>query len=270
MELPVAPESYEPTTEALVRAVKRVEAILARVSAQESSLGGATVFVNPERAGVVWENFAADLRTSDEMDAQGVLDEVRSHYATMGVACCSLDAAGGDWQPGLAEAATGAGYRAVTCHVYLLKRHRPSKKVNESVQVIPARASYKEVGALFAGMARDEYGAEGGVAADMAQSMVDQLDEPRLELFLGRLDGGPVGVAGVTTLGQMGVVYPAYTGLSGRGQGVGPTLMTHTLDHCARALMGQVLLMRVEGCPSIGFYEGLGFERVGSYVKYVL
>ena len=111
-------------------------------------------------------------------------------------------------------------------------------------------------------MAAQEFNADPPLARDYADTMIDQLDEPRLELFLGRLDGQPVGVAGVTTLGQIGVIYPAYTDNNHRGKGIAATLMSHTLDHCARALMDQIVIERSDNCPSIGFYESLGFRGV--------
>jgi GNAT superfamily N-acetyltransferase len=95
------------------------------------------------------------------------------------------------------------------------------------------------------------------------------LDEPRLERFLARLDGRPVAIAGVLALGQIGVIDPCYVSPPLRGQRIGPTLMAHVLEYCHRALFEQVILRRADGCPSIPFYEGLGFERLVSYTKYV-
>ncbi|MCX5658279.1 MAG: GNAT family N-acetyltransferase [Planctomycetota bacterium] len=268
MELPIAKQSYLPSPDALVRGVKRANAVLARAIAGEEALPGATAFFDPARPGVDLANFAADLHVPPESDAANVVAAVREHYRSHDLRCASLDSAESAWPAGLAGAAEAAGLRAVRWHVMLLQGYRPPARVNERLQIIPARAIYAQLPEIFGLFARLEHRADDAAAGLIARALVDQLDEQRLDLFVARLDGKPVGFAGVLGLGQMGVIQAAFTDPNCRGQSVGSTLMSHLLDHCGRALFEQVILERHEGCPSIPFYTGLGFTPVAEFVRY--
>jgi hypothetical protein len=120
-------------------------------------------------------------------------------------------------------------------------------------------------------MARRRWGAGGdaGLAEDLARTMLDRLDEPRLELFLGRLGGRPVALAGVVNLGDVGVLVPACTESDPPADDVAPTILAHTLEHCARAGFRQVVLERHEDCPTIPFYAAMGFAESARHVRYV-
>lgn len=267
MELPIAPQSYLPTAEALVRAVQRARAILARTAAEETALDGATAFTNPDRPGVRSLNFAADLQAPGGTDGQRVVTEVLNHFEPRGSPCHFLESAEAAWPAPLEQAAHQHGFQASLKHVLLLSQYKAPARQNQGLQTVPARAAYRELPGFYRSMARHEFRADDRLAGDFAATMIDWLDEPRLELFLARLDNQPVGVAGVLTLGQIGVVSPAYTDPAARGQGVAATLMAHTLNHCARAQMEQIVLQRSDGCYSIRFYESLGFSRVASYTR---
>jgi len=268
MELPIAPQSYQPSAEALLRAAKRARIILARMVADETQLDSATVFTNPDRSQIHLANFAVDLRLPENTAAQDACDEVAQHFAQRGCPCHCWDSNDLAWPQEIAQQLEAQGYRPTTQHLYLLNRFTPPGRINDQLQIIPARSAYNQLPQFFREMATQEFNADPQLAGDYAQVMIDQLDEPRLELFLGRLDGQSVGIAGVITLGQIGVIYPAYTDNHHRGRGIAATLMSHTLDHCARALMDQVILERPDGCPSIGFYESLGFQAVTTYTQY--
>ena len=269
MELPISQQSYQPTPDALMRAVRRAGSILARTMADEAPLDTATAFTNPARPTVHGANYATDVRLPQDLDAHTALGLILDHYDMQNTPCHALESADTVWPDTLSEAIEARGYRPVTQHVYLLHRHTPrATAAHPTMKIIPARAAYGQVHSFYQAMARDEYRIEGQPADDLADSMADHLDESRLELFLCWLDGQPVGSAGVITLGQIGVIQPAYTDAQHRGRGIAGALMSHTLDHCARSLMQQVILERTEGCPSIGFYESIGFRLVGSYVRY--
>jgi len=269
IQLPIVQPQHIPSADAMVRAVKRAGVIAARTGAQETPLQAATALTNASRPGVWSENFATDLLLPDGTDATTVWDEVATHFEGHGVPCHLLEAVEEPWPEALAQWAEDRGYQPVIQQVYLLANHPPPDRLNSDLQIIPARAAYGELGGFYHSMARDEYGAGPQQATDWAGAMIDRLDEPRLELFLGRIAGVPVGVAGVTTLGQIGVVSEAYTDKRYRGGGVASGLINHTLDYCARAQMGQVILSRSKGCPSIGFYESVGFKKIASYTQYV-
>lgn len=268
MELPIAKQSYLPSTDALVRAIKRAGVVLARTLTEEEPLESATVFADTARAGVGLACIAADVRVPEGFDAAGAVDEILTTFSRRGLQCETLDSADLIWPEGVGAALESKGYRAVTHHVYVLEGYKPPAKLNPQLQVIPARSLFSVIPAFFAMLAKAEHGADDAAATRYAQALIDQLDEPRLDLFAGRLDGKIMGIAGVVTLGNLGVVYPAFTDPAARGKGVAGTLMDYLIDHCSRAQFERVLLDRVDGCPAIPFYESLGFKSVARYVRY--
>lgn len=267
MELPIAPQSYRPTTDALVRAVKHARATLALTWADQTPLSGATALSDSNRPDVRRVNYAVDLHLPDGLEAVEVIREILTHYRQRGVSCQGLESAQAHWPPSLAQAAQSQGFVAVTKRVFLLDRHVPCPE-NHDLQVIPARAVYRQLNDFFLCMVRQQIHAQETVARDLAGVLVDGLDDPRTHYFVGRLNGHIVGVAGVTTLGQIGVIHPAYTQPHVRGRAVATTLMARTLDHCSRSLNQSVVIERTSGCPSIGFYERIGFCAVTSYTSY--
>lgn len=270
MQLPIAAESYRPSNDALIRAVKRTRAILARTGADETQLVCSTAFTHAPRPGVRVLNLALNVRTEANHDAPAALDELFAHYDAAGVACETLDANDAAWPEGFDAALTARGYAARNRQLLLVQQYAPPTDANDALQVIPARAAYAHARTLFHTMAGADHGLTGRCADDLADALIDQLDEPRVELMLGLLDGAPAACAGVVTLGQQGVIVPAYVAPDARRKGLGRTIMMHVLDHCVRAGFEQALLDRGEGCYSIPMYEALGFAPIGGYVRYYL
>ena len=268
MELPIAPQQNQPSPDAMVRAVRRARMIVARMVGEETALGRATAFTNRDRPGVRLANCAFEVEARQEGNEPSVLREIKAHFEQHGVTCHTIDAGAADWPPALVSQFESGGYGGRKKTVFLMRDYRRPAGIHEDLQVIPARAAYGELRPFYESMARSEFGADHTLATDFAAVMIDRLDEARLELFLGRLDGRPVGVAGVVTLGNIGVFDPAYTDPEHRGKGIGAAMAAHTFDHCQRALFEQVLIERSEGCVSIPFYEALGFERAAEFVRY--
>ncbi len=270
MELPISPRSYQTSPQALVRAAKRARVILARTIAQETTLDTATLFSNPDRSTVPDANWAADIHTDDESISQSTLDAITAHYHDRSLTCHTLDPVETECPAHITHQLTELGYQPITTHLYTLAHYQPPKRTNPSLQIIPARAAYAELNTFYNQMARTEHPDNDDQShRDYAHAMIDRLDEPRLELFLGRIQNQTVASVGVTTLGQIGVIDPAYTHPAHRAQSIAATLIAHVLDHCARAQMQHVILERTDRCPSIPFYESLGFKPLAQYTKYV-
>lgn len=269
MELPVAPQSYRPSPDALVRGIKRARAIFARTIASEDMLDGALAFADPNRPGVDLANAASELLLPAGLAPDAFVAALLAHYREKGVAPAWLDSAEAIWPAPLAAALEAAGFRPVGWQVFQLDVYRPPAKRNDRLQIIPARAAYAQLLDFFELLAHAEHHpADDAHAHAIAQALLDRLDEQRFDAFLVRLDGRPVGFAGVLALGQMGVIDPAFTDPNCRGQSIGGTLMHYLVEHCARALFEQVVLERHDGCPSIPFYQGLGFKPVARFVRY--
>ncbi len=269
INLPIAQQSYQPSPDAMVRAVKRAQAILARTAATETPLTGAAAITCPSRRAVRFVNYAADLHLPKGTTAQTVIGELLAHFRQQHTICHAMESAETDWPDALAHQAQQRGFEPKTQHVFQLAGYQPDHPIHADLQIIPARAAYEQLKAFYDAMAANAFRDQPQLKETLTPTLLDRLDEPRLELFVGRLDGQLVGVVGVTTLGQIGVINPAYTDPQRRGQRIATTLLTHTLDHCARAQMEQVLLVRCDGCPSIGFYQSLGFKPIASYIRFV-
>ncbi len=270
MELPIAPESYQPSAEALIRAAKRGALVLGRTIAEEATLDVGTVLFNAERAGVAAANFTGEVTVPANTTAREAIEQIMAHYRERGLSCQALDAADRYWPDAVPPILSGLGYFPSNRMVCMLGHYQapPQERVCPGLQIIPARASYGELRGFFVEMAATADRAEAPQAEAAAQARVDQLDEPRLEVFLGRLDGKAVGVSGVLTLGNIGVLYDLFTLPPCRGRGVGAAMMAHTLDHCRRAQFEQVIASFPQNCPHLPFYEQLGFKVIGTFIRF--
>ncbi len=246
MKLPILPQHQTVDSQALIRAIKQTAVAMGRVASEEQNLQGATVFTRPDCPDIRVANFAAEFDGTE-----AALDMLRQRKN-----CLVIDPIEATLDPSLKY----EGYETVTKKVFSMRQYIEPDKIHRSLQIIPARAAYREVRELYQQM----------VSADLASVMVDRLDEPRLELFIGRLNHKPVALAGFFCQGQVGVLVPAYVIPEARKQSLGVTMLVHALEHCLRAQLPQVILDRTEGCSSIPLYQRVGFCEVGSYQKLYL
>lgn len=269
MELPICKSTYQQSFDALRRAIGRAVVVMARTVAEEFATQTATCFTNPNRPDVRIANFAADLSLSSNTCAREGMDEMMAHFASHGTPCHACHAADSEWPASWADELNQRGYQPQPRCVLLLERFTPPQEICSSVQVIPARAAYGELRMFYDRMARQSFGADDRLADDLAATYIDYLDEPRLEMFLARIDRRPVAVAGVLSLGQTGVIRPVYCDPQYRGQGVAAILMNRVLESCQRALFEQVVIDQVDKCSATSFYESLGFRSAGLYIRYI-
>jgi len=270
MELPISKESYLPSNEALVRAIKRVGVILARTLTEEVSLDSGTLFADPGRFGVRLASVAKDVRVPQGEAAGRAVEEICDHFTRAGLVCDSLDSVDQGWPEDLAIAITARGYTPAIHGVYRLEQYKPPSRIGSEVQVINARSVYGQLPDHLALFAREEYGSDETSTPGYVRALTDYLDEPRLDLFVGRMNQRVVASAGVVTLGNIGVIYPAYVDPLARGKGVADILLDYLIDHCSRAQFEHVLLDRLERCPSLPFYESIGFKKITAYTRYEL
>lgn len=269
MELPVVQQSDDAAPEALVRAVQRARTVLARTVAEETILAFGLAYTNGRRPGVRLANHVAEVDGDTGIGVGDVAAGIEAHFRERGATCHFVAGKAARLPPALADCLSVAGFAPRTRIVLAMARYRPLRRA--SLQIIPARAAYRELGSFYRTMAAREPGAadDRRLADDLTATWIDRLDEPRLTLFLGRMGQRPVGAAGVLSLGNIGVIDAACTDPDCRGQGVAAALMAHTLDHCSRAGFERVLVERSDGCPAIGFYRSLGFEEAARCERYV-
>lgn len=274
MELTIAPQSYQPDGHALIRAVHSAAAVLARTVVQEEEIpqvAGTVVYLNPTRPGVRAINFTSAVELPDNASpaqATAMMQSIDNHFTSQNAVCQMLYPRKATLIGVMEDAAQTAGYQAIRRRVFLLSRYRRPDAINENVQIVPARAIYPQLDGFYQNMARVEHHADAQLASHFAHTMIDFLDEPRLEMLIARIDGNNMAAAGVLSLGQIGVLIPAWSDPQSRGRGIAKTLMTHVLDFCARALFTQVIIDRSEHCTAIPFYQSLGFSPVAEFSKY--
>jgi hypothetical protein len=285
MELPISKQSYLPSADTFIRAIKRANAIFARTGAEETAIDGAILYSDKNRPQVACVNYASDMQVgpdvapgaapsepqaADIASAQSLLEAITDHFAKQNSRCHWFEATAQQWPPALLRVFHDLGAHDSKWHVLMLDRPGPvvDARVNKEIQIIPARAAYAEARALFLTMANEEHRLAGAPAEQFADAMIDQLDEPRLDMFIGRFNQRPVGVIGVLTLGNLAVLWPAFTPIAGRGKGVAGTLMQHTLEFSRRAQFEQLLIDRHDGCPAIPFYNNFGFKPVATFQRF--
>ncbi len=252
MELPVHQANDTTSPPALLRAIHRAGIIMTRTYAEETVLDAAVAYTAPAYAGSVHGNFAIDLRPADDSQhaADALLCAIDEHFADRQTRCRVLLCNQPTWPPVLRRSALARGFAPQRLQVLELTAYQRPGDRNAAVQIIPARAA--------PGPLRDLLG---GFGSAWARAVVAQLDEPRLDMLLARLDGRPVAAAGVLTLGQVGVITDVYTAPSARRQGVGKTLMVSLIDLCGRAQFEKVIVGHDPACvPASRFYAGLGFR----------
>ncbi len=255
---------------ALVRAIKRADVILARTAATETTLAGATAFINTARPEVHICNFAAEVHVPTGTTATDVLGELREHFDQTGVACAFLQAHNADWPVDLVKAAEEAGYtRGQEAALMLLSRRVSPTQAAPAMQIVPARAVQRDLRAFHETLIRPTFNGDDALTAQLTATFLDHLDEPRLEAFVARIDGQIVGQATLVNLGDIGVIDNVQTLPDYSGRGVATALLGHVLDHATRAQVGSVILECLPNTPASRLYEKLGFSEVRRFAKWI-
>ena len=274
MELPVVSDNDLSSPAVLVRAVKRAEAILARTVADETILETATVFASRRYPRVGWVNFATDLRLGDPANVanaanpEAMLDRILGYFHEPD-GCAYLQSADLTWRDGLAAALEKRGYRAATRHIHRLTHSEGSSRDDIGLQILPARAVYPQLRGWYEHTAAERMGLEPSVAQQHADVRIGMLDEPRLGLFVGRIDGRLVGAAGVVSLGQVGLIQGLVVSPKDNRDEISRVLLTHVIDHCARSQFESVVVeLGGQDASRAALFASLGFESIGSFTRY--
>lgn len=269
MELPILSQTYTPDTDAMVRAVKRVDRIVLRTVANETALDCATCFDHAAHPNFRMFNTADEVRIPDGWSAVQVMDAIEEHFADAGTTCRKLQCNETTWPTGLAEETERRGFKPDDSQVMLMQRYAEPTAINEDLQIIPARAAYRELKPFMVEANKQWRNLNDEVALQMAEAEIDFLDEPRLEMFLGRLNNEPVGYVSLITLGQIGLIFALFTLEEHRRKSVARTLLRHIMDHCTRAMFEQVILeVDPSNCAAKSLYESVGFQTVASFQSY--
>ncbi len=270
MELPIAQESYQPSREALVRAVKRARIILARTAAEENTLDRATLLVNAGRPSIAAINLAAELHLGEDGDPERLLDEIDAHFQALGGRCLRLESSDLGFPATLEAAARARGYAPRESILFLLQGYTSAERSPAPIQIIPARAAYGQLSELFRAGALEEPGGVDAVTAEhWARTRIDFLDEARLDVFLGRLNSRAGGFISLLSLGQIGLIEHVFTLPELRGQGVATRLIDHVIEICERAQFEQVIVTIDAHSAARPLFVRVGFQEVARYTTCV-
>jgi GNAT superfamily N-acetyltransferase len=262
MELTIAPQSYRPSDDSLILALKQATLAMSRMVSQETQLDGTIALSNPDAPLIRQANRAASWDGTP-----GSFTSLIEHYTEQQLNALVIDSEAALLDEAQIQLAKQHGYKADTRQLLVMAQFIAYDNMNTDLQVIPARAAYRETKAIYARMAQTDFGGDAALTQQLCDVMVNRLDEPRLDLFLGRMDRKPVALCGVYTQGQTGVLVPVYVDPDMRGKRLGITMLNHVLEHCARAQLQQVILDRSPGCYAIPMYEKAGFVTGPKYMR---
>ena len=187
MELTVAPQSYRPSDDSLILALKQATIAMTRMVSEETTLEGAIAFTNPDTPLIRQANRAASWDGSPQS-----LAHLIEHYQQQQLNALVIDCEHASLDESQVQLASQNGYTADTRQLLVMAQFNAYDKMNTDLQVIPARAAYREVKTIYARMAQTDFGGDPDLAKQLCDVMVNRLDEPRLDLFLGRMDRKPV------------------------------------------------------------------------------
>lgn len=266
MELPLISNSPATAPDALIRAIKRADAILARTGTDEQQHDAASVYVSADRAGIAAVNRALDVRVPDGSSVEAAIDDVEACFEGTGATCLIMDTNEKAWPAGLGDALTKRSFNVQTCTVHSLAGYA-APDLDETLQIIPARAAYGESRQLFAQQASTNNLTADQVEA-FADTCIDFLDEPRVDCFLARRDRQSVGHVSLLTLGNIGVMLDLFT-LETEPPSTAEALLSRLVDYCLRAQFEQVITRTVETDVNKTFLEERGFKPRAQYDRYV-
>jgi ribosomal protein S18 acetylase RimI-like enzyme len=268
MSLPILPSHRSVSTEDLIRHFYHLETDWGRqVAADEAPLDVGIAMTNRELAQVSDANQVVDAAIPEGGKPQSAAAEAEAHFAAQGSAVLkwvmnpSLPAA--RTQP-LAEHVAANGFHARGYDIYYLAG-QPAAAITEvaGLTIIPARASFKHTRALA------EEAAAYFKFAQLADSIVLHIEDPQTDALLALRAGVPAAYVSILNRGEIGYVSELFVSEKFRNQGVGRTMMSRTIEVCARALHRHVFIgVDATNASAIHLYEQFGFRRIGVFSFY--
>jgi ribosomal protein S18 acetylase RimI-like enzyme len=269
MDLPVIKIQSPPASSAdLLRFYHKCEATWSEGASSPTELAIGTAFVNPQfdRLGDA-NRLAGAMLPEASADAEALIGEVESHFASAGCRCLrwTMNPTATDAQTRpIIAALERRGLRRIARDVmHLNQRVDLRYDAPPDLQIIPARASYRHTQQSLGACARDEWH-----EPQLADAMIQHLDDPRYDLLLALRGGQPVGRGGVLTVGDVGLIKDIYVAPAHRGQGLGRLMTLRCLELCARSLFRHVLLSVEPQNPAAEMYRRIGFAKFGEYVEW--
>ena len=268
MSLPILPSHRSVSTEDLVRYFYHLETDWGRqVAADESQLDAGVAMANRELSQVSDANQVVDGAIPEGGTAEAAVAEVDRHFAAQGTAVLkwvmnpSLPAA--RTRP-LAEHVAANGFYARGYDIYYLAG-QPAGAITEvaGLTIIPARASFKHTRALA------EEAAAYFKFPQLADSIVLHIEDPQTDALLALRDGVPASYVSILNRGEIGYISELFVSEKFRNQGIGRTMMSRSMEVCARALHRHVFIgVDATNASAVHLYQRFGFKRIGVFSFY--
>ncbi|HAI12197.1 MAG TPA: hypothetical protein DCM28_10870, partial [Phycisphaerales bacterium] len=140
MELTIAPQSYRPSDESLILALKQATLAMSQMVSEETTLDGVIALTNSDAPLIRQANRAASWDGSPES-----LSQLLEHFAQQQLNALVIDSIAPMLDETQINNAIKQGYRADTRQLLVMSKFKPYEAMNTDLQVIPARAAYREV-----------------------------------------------------------------------------------------------------------------------------
>ncbi|MDX1682710.1 MAG: hypothetical protein R3336_06300 [Phycisphaeraceae bacterium] len=259
MKLPIAQDASG-DADTLTRAAQRAILVLARTTVEPGEEPFASLWMCEERPDDPGLNFAADVRPDPDSTDDPVAAIVTA-FDEHNLTCHRLLANGVAFEPEIVKAAQPHGFAPADRIVWRARAVTgPEATPDDDLQILPVRSVYPEATTFFTEQAKQ---ADNPDPTATAKTVIDQLDEPRLEAFFARRDGQPVASAGVLVLGSIGILKLVSDWPTDPESDAGRVL-AHTLEHCMRAQLEHVIVDQPDSDTHAEALTGLGFERLGT------
>ncbi len=261
MRLPVIPTGDRKSPEVLVRIALRADAEIARTFTTSTDLDLGRASINPDRPNVWDANCILECHRPPGTDVEALLDEAEAHFAANGVRCHRWIPSDPPLDSELRRALAARGAVPEETILLSLQRAVEPSRARPDLQVLPARAILPQFRELARRCAEADTSPE--AAVHLAACTVDSLDDPRMDVLVGRIDGEAVAMASVFAMGEVGIIRDVTTDPRFRRQGVMRTLMGHVFELASRSQFRQVALeVMPDNLPALAMYEQLGFAEV--------
>ncbi|HVT89796.1 MAG TPA: GNAT family N-acetyltransferase [Tepidisphaeraceae bacterium] len=269
MPLPILKVSSIPTTETLVRYFHQTQSNWSAHVAEKAVLDCGTAWTNKELNRVFIANRMMDVALADGISPAQAMQMVDEHFAAQGSACRKWvmnPSAPAEQTSPMVEHLAASGFARLATQIMYLDRipsTLPGGPMQEQIQVIPARASFRHARALHESLVK------GDDVAQRIEARMLHLDDPHYDALLALRQGQAVGMVGVLAMGEVGLITQMAVVEAFQRQGIGTMLLGRALEICARSLFKHVMLdVRPAEEHAHRLYERFGFKQIGEFAVY--
>jgi ribosomal protein S18 acetylase RimI-like enzyme len=267
MDLPILKVTNAPTVETLIRYYGQCESNWTAHLAEKTDLEFGTAWVS-SWPNVHYANRMMDVALPADVTPEQALQTADAHFSAGGSTCwqwiLNPSSPAEQTQP-MVDLLMSRGYERNLSDIMYLEHLRASSdlRADESLLIIPARASFRHARELHAEASR-KWNEPQCVEAGLAH-----LDDPHYDALIALENGHAVAHIGVLAIGEIGLIEEVFVVESHRSRGLGTTMMGRAMEICGRSLFKHVLLcVSPTNAPAVALYKRFGFRKIGEWVEY--